>query len=671
MQTQLAIDNRTAEIIRAALAAARGGRPEEAYAIAERGIADGADSATLNGFIGALHCADGRFEAAIAPLQKAAEQQPNNIRNNQNLVGAFLHTERFADAVALLTDEIVDSDPSMNFLRQRAYSAHMAGETDLAIADYRRFLAANGSDWESWNNLGNAYLNLGDLESAIETLRTAARISPSAAPTRLNLARSLRDNGDLAGAETELRQMARDFPGDDKPLTDLYHVLAMLGRPEEELEAALEQAVARDPASTDLLITLGDHQLRYLAFAKAEATYRRVLALSPASAAAYLGLAQTLEHSRPEAMAALLAEAEAAGVDDEAQLNLVRAFAARRARDYAAGLASLEAVPTDVEPAVRWHLAGEMFEALGRYDEAFAAFAAMNRAHAEDSSNPLARAKELRDVLRDQLKRTTPQWRRSWKTPVTSSGRSGPVFLAGFPRSGTTLLDTILMGHPRIAVIEEQPLLQSVDLGTAGFDTLPNLTEGEVSGLQDRYYELASERVALGVDTLLIDKSPLHLQRVPQIMRLFPDARFILALRHPADALLGCFKANFRLNNAMSNFLELDTAAEFYDLTFRMWERAQELFSPEVHTVRYESLIDDPEGTVRPVLEGLGLDWADQVLDHQKTARDRGVVTTASYAQVTEPIYRHADGRWRHYRKHLEPILPVLAPWVERFGYQL
>jgi hypothetical protein len=71
------------------------------------------------------------------------------------------------------------------------------------------------------------------------------------------------------------------------------------------------------------------------------------------------------------------------------------------------------------------------------------------------------------------------------------------------------------------------------------------------------------------------------------------------------------------------------------------------------------------------VIEGLGLEWDERVLDHQKTARDRGLVRTASYAQVTEPIYRHAAERWRHYRKHLEPILPIMAPWVEKYGYAL
>jgi len=121
----------------------------------------------------------------------------------------------------------------------------------------------------------------------------------------------------------------------------------------------------------------------------------------------------------------------------------------------------------------------------------------------------------------------------------------------------------------------------------------------------------------------------------------------------------------------MSNFVRLDTAAEFYDLTFRNWERSREVFPIEVHTVVYEDLIENTEVELRRLAETIGLEWSDEMLDHRKTAAGRGVITTASYAQVTEPIYRRSIGRWERYRKHLEPILPTLSPWAEKFGYEI
>jgi tetratricopeptide (TPR) repeat protein len=671
MSSQSLIDDHTADIVRSAMTEARAGRVAQAFEIAERGMADGADAGVLSAMLGTLHCETGNFSAAIEPLLRAAKLRPEDGRIRFTLVGALLRTERFGEAVAILTDNVVNADATMNFLRQRAYAAHMDGQLDLALADYRKFLAANKDDWESWNNLGNACRNAGNLEDAVDALRNAAVINPGAAPTRLNLARTLRDVGDLAAAEAELRTMATDFPNDEKPLVDLYHVLKVLGRPVAELEEVLEAAIERDPGASELLIELGALQTRGLAYEKSEKSYRRAIALSPSNGAAFLGLARTLEHARPKDLRALVSEAEAASIEDEDRRNLIRAMGARRAKKYEEGLAALANIPEEVEGELRWHLTGQMLEHLGRYDEAFAAFAAMNYSHTLDSSDPVGRAAQQRQMLRDQFERTTADWRQSWSAPAIASSRPAPVFLVGFPRSGTTLLDTILMGHPDIAVLEEQPLLNEIGLRLAAFDRIPGLVDDDIRRMQDVYFARAAEKVAITGGTLLIDKSPLYLQRVPQIMRLFPNARFILVLRHPADVVFGCFKANFGLNNAMSNFLGLDTAAEFYDLTFQMWERARGLFSPEVQTVRYESLIEDPEGTVRSVIEGLGLDWTDQVLDHQKTARDRGIVTTASYAQVTEPIYRHAEDRWRHYRRHLEPILPVIAPWIEKYGYGL
>jgi hypothetical protein len=119
------------------------------------------------------------------------------------------------------------------------------------------------------------------------------------------------------------------------------------------------------------------------------------------------------------------------------------------------------------------------------------------------------------------------------------------------------------------------------------------------------------------------------------------------------------------------NFLTLDAAAEFYDLAFSLWERANALVPVNVHTIVYEKLVDDPEAQLRPLAEWLGLDWRDEMLDHANTAAGRNFIATASYAQVTEPIYRRSVGRWEKYRDYLAPVLPLLRPWAGKFGYSI
>ena len=135
--------------------------------------------------------------------------------------------------------------------------------------------------------------------------------------------------------------------------------------------------------------------------------------------------------------------------------------------------------------------------------------------------------------------------------------------------------------------------------------------------------------------------------------------------------VLSCYITNFRANDGMASFLKLDTAAELYDISFRYLERAQELLKFPMHRVVYERLVASKEVELRSLFGFLDLDWHDDVLEHEATARGRGRIKTASYSQVVEPIYSRAAGRWWNYRKQLEPILPVLEPWVAKFGYSL
>ena len=168
----------------------------------------------------------------------------------------------------------------------------------------------------------------------------------------------------------------------------------------------------------------------------------------------------------------------------------------------------------------------------------------------------------------------------------------------------------------------------------------------------------------------MVDKHPLHMARMPIVHRLFPDAKIILVERHPCDAVLSCFMANFNLNHAMRSFTDLEEAARTYDAVFDAWTAAETMLPLSVHRVRYERMVENLEAEMRALLAFLGRDWDPVVLDNQASAASRGHVRTASYSQVGEPIYKRAAGRWERYREQLAPVLPILVPWVERMGYR-
>src|SRR4030095_5794908 len=207
--------------------------------------------------------------------------------------------------------------------------------------------------------------------------------------------------------------------------------------------------------------------------------------------------------------------------------------------------------------------------------------------------------------------------------------RPAPVFLFGFPRSGTTLLDTMLMGHPAIEVLEEEPTLHKAFELFANYDDIPTASDHLIQQARDAYFETAKERTPVKPGNLLVDKNPLAITAVPFIRRLFPEARVILALRHPCDVLLSCYVTNFRMNDGMASFVDLKTGAELYDISFSYFERVQALMPTPAHTVMEEKVVADQDGELRKLFDFLGLDWHDAVLDHQTTALGRGRIENA------------------------------------------
>ena len=664
------LDPRTADTLRQAVGAAQAGDVSRARRLAEDALAQGGDVVALNAFLGMLRARAGDAAGAIRHLHEAHRGRPHDATIACNLIAALIDSGDLAAALEIATWPLALADGSLRIARYRGFLAQSLEQFDAAVEAYGHVVARAPGDFESWNNLGNARSAVGDLAGSIAALERAVALDPLAPPTRLNLATALRAAERFAESERVLRTAAADFPADARALHELYVQFTREGRQEEALPL-LEQAIARDPDDANLQLKFGIECGLARRVGEAEQAFRKVIALDPSVTDAYLGLAIQYEHSnREEELAPLIALAEGNRLD-AGTLGFIRAMEHRRAERFEQGLESLALVPAATEPERTAHLRATLLDRLGRTDAAFAAFTDSNVLHAAHASEPLRRAAELRDELRGEIELLAPEWIAGWSPAPPTAERADPVFLVGFPRSGTTLLDTILMGHPGTTVLEEQPPLNLVDKATGGMAAIPSFDAAAIAAARARYFAEVDRIQAVDPASLLIDKSPLFLQKVPLIQRLFPKARFILALRHPCDVLLSCYMSNFRLNSAMANFLRLEDAAEFYDLTFRHWERARALLPVNMHTIVYERLVEDVESEVRPLFDFLGLEWHADALDHRRTARGRGLITTASYSQVTEAIYTRASGRWTRYRAHLEPVLPTLAPWVETFGYTL
>jgi tetratricopeptide (TPR) repeat protein len=660
----------TTGAIRQALAAAAAGRLADACVVGERALAQGGDIAALNAMLGMFQTKAGNHERAIHHLNTAHQARPGDPVIANNLANELIQLERQPEALDVLTDEAVAGDKTGQLLKLRAFLAQITSNFDVAIPSYEQVVQREPDDCESWNNLGNTYRLAGRLGKAVTALRRAVELDPESAPMRLNLATALVAAKDNQAAEHELRQMAADFPDDPNPLRELHKLLRDQGRDQEALEV-IQEAVRRASDDIELLLGLASH-LSYMFDSKtSEEVYRRVLEIDPDNDVAYLGLAVCFDlTNRTDALSDLARDAEAREIHPNS-LNFIRAFDFRRAKKFAEGLAALEQVPGDIESARHAHLMGQLLDGVGRYDEAFAAYDHMNELLSDDGSGPEERAAAYRTLLRDRYDQLTDAWVARWRPETKPDPRPSPVFLVGFPRSGTTLLDTMLMGHPSIEVLEEEATLHKAFDLFQDYDGMPEASDEQIQAARDAYFEKAASLTPLKPGNLLVDKNPLAMNATPFIRRLFPDARIILAVRHPLDVVLSCYITNFRLNAGMANFVRLDTTAELYDISFRYLDRVQEIMPTPMHTVVYENVVADRDRELRALFDFLQLDWHDAVLDHETTAKGRGRIKTASYAQVVEPIYKRSAGRWQNYRKHLEPIIPVLKPWIDKFGYEV
>lgn len=506
-----------------------------------------------------------------------------------------------------------------------------------------------------------------DVDRALPHLRKAAALLPDTPLPRIELARALADAGRPDEAEAALAGLTAEglLAGELARIRmRLADAQAAAGHGEASLAGAYAQARALpyDPAVRVAIARLEDLLGRPEA---AERALREALTLAPDCAPALLALADLAERgNRLDELESLLDRARAAGVPI-AETRLLAAKLHFRRGDIEAAFSAAQEAPVRPDGGGRAELLGRLHDRLGNAAAAFAAFGEMNRAGQAAVTGADRMARNYRASIARTAAMVTPDWYRGW------SCRPAPAFMLGFPRSGTTLIDTMLAGHEDVVVLEEQPALLAAAEALGDMARLGSLDPQEIASLRALYFETVDRLAPDAAGRLLIDKLPLGVTHLPLIHRLFPEARIVFVERHPCDVVLSGYMTRFDPQGGMANFLDIGDIARLYDQVMALWQTCRTVMRLHVHTLRYEQLLAAPEAELRALAGFLGLDWKADMLDHQATARRRGHVPTPSYAQITEPIYRRAAGRWQRYRTELAPVLPILAAWAERMGYEM
>jgi len=534
---------------------------------------------------------------------------------------------------------------------------------------------------------GTEPLDLAATLSAVEAalwssdLAKAMRLSDDAVaagsshPTLLGLAGLKRVYaGDNRGALPLLFKAREQTPKHVDLLYALGTCLSRLGRPREALEnfdAAILVA-PEDRLYFGRALALED--LSELDLARA--AFEKAVALNPAHAEALARLA-LLAVQRGDAKGARDLAARALAIDPkEAAARIALAHAGLEQKDLATAEVQVSALVRDqslgpVNRAYAMSLAGDILDAQDRTPEAFSAYAASKAIQRDLYAPNMAgfesvAAREVR--LADYFARADAAlWRETSQQISTTH-----VFLVGFPRSGTTLLEQVLAIHPDVVAMEERTCLvdSAVEFfgANAALDRLAALSGAELEPWRQAYWRRVTQAGLAPSKPVFLDKMPLNAVFLPLIAKLFPGAKILFALRDPRDVVLSCFRRRFAMNAGMYEFTSLETTATYYGAVMRLMQVYREKLALELFEARHESLLADFEGEAARLCDFLGVEFRDEMRGFAGRAKDQNIDTPSS-AQVAQGLSDRGLAQWRRYRPQMETVLPWLAPFVSQFDY--
>lgn len=497
------------------------------------------------------------------------------------------------------------------FFMVRAQRMEETGHFQFALEDYRRAAGIAPRDARIHVAIGLCAMKLEKFEDAIAAFAAALELEPDVAAVHYRHGIACAKAGDHTAAQSSYEKALALEPKFPDAMSSLASILARKADPQRARRLASE-ALALDPGQTTAVVALAIADMSERRYAEAEARISEMLrenALSP--------------EARPTALGVL----------------------------------------------------GDAIDAQKRYADAFAVYARENeecrRLYASRySGNPGAEA------ARRLISYFEPSPAARWKAPDDGGAPEGAaaehVFLLGFMRSGTTLLEQVLASNPRILALEEKGLLNSFGetylTSIPGLERLAVLSGSELQRDRQAYWQRVREH---GLDVrgkVFVDKQPLNTTKMPLIAKLFPRAKILFALRDPRDVVFSCYRRHFSINATMFEFLSLDDSARFYAAIMRLAEIYREKLPLNVFEHRYEAMVQDFDGRIRALCDFIGVEWDETMRNFDKLAPAVDL-RSPSATQVRRPLYAEGIGQWRRYADQLAPILPILQPWVEKFGY--
>ncbi len=446
-------------------------------------------------------------------------------------------------------------------------------------------------------------------------------------------------------AARALIKAAANYAGNEQLLVDTTSRLILLGNPQAALAAA-QPGAERFPRNVQLQLNVAD-ALRLLGrHQEAIELLQKIRLLAPGRLGAAVSLVNSLRST---------------GENDKALGTAQQALEASQS--------------SGLDEAWLHNELAHCYQALGHYEEAYASIClsgervlALPEAQAVDGEQLLRRIKAYCSWIETH---GLPQR----QAPI-GKGEKKLAFVVGFPRSGTTLMESMLAAHPKVKTSGEAPLIEQVVASMLDADTpvehfqevLAQASESQLAKARQTYWKAVRARFGNDFD-YFVDKQPLNTIELPLIRTLFPEAKIIIALRDPRDVCLSCLFQWFVLTPAMKPFLAWDSTVQFYALLMDYLTTLEPHLAQGVLTLKYEELVSDFPRQIRDVIDYLELPWDEAVMAYADK-NQRGYFHTPSNEAVRQQVNTLAVDRWRRYPDAINASESLLGPIIDRLGYR-
>ncbi len=579
-------------------------------------------------------------------------------------------------------------------LIDQAMAAHRAGNLGLAETLYRQVLSANSRDFDALHMLGviraqrqqfdqaerflrdamaidstvppclhhygNVLCMLGRYDEAIPLYDKAIAQIPSHAPLYSDRGNARRALGQLDQAIADYNRALAINPNFGGALGNLAQALLDCGRHQEAGEM-VRRALALNP-NDPYAVKLNAH----MAFERGDlnlalAQARRSLTLQPRQADAYNILGNALRDlgSLDDAREAYTKSIELDPNRGAYYFSLAACTMLGKGDRHLAAMESLAAKPTGLPKLERMYLDFALGKAYADVRDHRRSFHHLLAANAAKRARIAYDERSTFDFF-DRIERAFSAGLIAAKGGGGDPSRR-PIFVLGMPRSGTTLVEQLLASHPSVHGAGELTTLGDVAWrtpwqGAAYPEYVPLLDQTTMGAVGAEYVKRLAAQAP--ERERLTDKMPLNYYFAGLIHLALPNAVIIHTVRDPIDTCVSCFSTLFRSHEQPHTY-DLGELGRYYSRYARLMAHWRNVLPPgRILDVRYEDVVDDLESQARRILAHCGLPWDERCLAFHRTDRP---VRTASAAQVREPIYKKAVGRWRVYQEWLDPLLVELC----------